>query len=376
MKKALFILPLLFASLQSCEIKDEYIGGEVNNINWEAAANSSSVTLLDRFWNENGNYFNYGNDGMDNSFHYWPQAHAMDVIIDAYMRTGDTKYSDLFDKWYVGIKNKNGNRYWNDYYDDMEWITLTMIRLYEATEDTKFLNTAQEMWDEIKTGWNEQAGGGIAWKHTKRWSKNACSNGPASLIAARLYNINHNEEDLEWAICIYNWERETLFIPATGAISDNIDARSGIINTMTLSYNQGTFLGTAHELYKITGEKKYLKDAIRAANFNISDGSMIDIGNNVLRDEGDGDNGLFKGIFIRYFLKLIMEPDLEEGYKRKFVTFFNNNAVKLWQSTNKFDMLFSTNWAVPNSSGRIQLTTQSSACMMIEAKALFEKIKK
>ena len=36
----------------------------------------------------------------------------MDVMIDAYNRTGDSKYSDLFDKWYVGIKAKNGGSYW------------------------------------------------------------------------------------------------------------------------------------------------------------------------------------------------------------------------------------------------------------------------
>ena len=66
-------------------------------IDWDAAADSSSVTLIDRFWNTEENYFNYGNDGSIKDFHYWPQAHAMDVMIDAYNRTGDSKYSDLFD---------------------------------------------------------------------------------------------------------------------------------------------------------------------------------------------------------------------------------------------------------------------------------------
>ena len=38
---------------------------------------------------------------------------------------------------------------------------------------------------------------------------------------------------------------------------------------------QGTFLGAAYELYKITGEESYLKDARKAANFAISNSSMI-----------------------------------------------------------------------------------------------------
>ena len=258
MKKILFCLPLLLLALQSCEIEDEYMYDKgLYTIDWDAAADSSSVTLIDRFWNTEENYFNYGNDGSIKDFHYWPQAHAMDVMIDAYNRTGDSKYSDLFDKWYVGIKAKNGGSYWNNFYDDMEWIALTMIRLYEVTDENKYLETSQEMWNEIKTGWNDYAGGGIAWTHDRLWSKNACSNGPAALIAARLYRINGNQEDLDWAVNIYKWERENLFNPATGAIYDNVNGETGELSTLSLSYNQGTFLGAAYELYKITGEESY-----------------------------------------------------------------------------------------------------------------------
>ena len=89
MKKILFCLPLLLLALQSCEIEDEYMYDKgLYTIDWDAAADSSSVTLIDRFWNTEENYFNYGNDGSIKDFHYWPQAHAMDVMIDAYNRTG------------------------------------------------------------------------------------------------------------------------------------------------------------------------------------------------------------------------------------------------------------------------------------------------
>ena len=99
MKKILFCLPLLLLALQSCEIEDEYMYDKgLYTIDWDAAADSSSVTLIDRFWNTEENYFNYGNDGSIKDFHYWPQAHAMDVMIDAYNRTGDSKYSDLFEQ--------------------------------------------------------------------------------------------------------------------------------------------------------------------------------------------------------------------------------------------------------------------------------------
>lgn len=154
MKKLLLCVPFLALMFQSCSnIEDEYMYDKgLYTINWEAAADSSSVTIINRFWNETGNYFNYESDGYDETFHYWPQAHAMDVLIDAYIRTHDAKYKDCFDKWYAGINSKNGGSYWNNFYDDMEWIALTMIRLYEVTDEAKYLDTAKQLWNWIKEG--------------------------------------------------------------------------------------------------------------------------------------------------------------------------------------------------------------------------------
>ena len=366
-----FITGMLLASCS--KIEDEYVYDTGYAIDWSAAADSASSTLPERFWNEEG-YFNYENDGNGTGFQYWPQAQAMDVIIDAYLRSGNTKYSDLFTPWYEGIKVKNGNSYWNNFYDDMEWIALTMVRLYETTQDEKHLNTAKELWGYIEGGWNEEyGGGGIAWKSDQRWSKNACSNGPAALLAMRLYSVTQDEVYKNWGIKIYAWLRENLFNKATGAVYDNLNGETGEIGSFSLSYNQGTFLGAAHELYKVTGEANYLKDARKAAYFCISDAGMIDSGNNVLRDEGSGDGGFFKGIFMRYFVKLIMEPDLDELYRKKFETFFNNNAEVLWRKgVNKLDILFSTNWTTP-ASGSTQLGAQTSGCALIEARSLWGK---
>lgn len=290
-----FITGMLLASCS--KIEDEYVYDTGYAIDWSAAADSASSTLPERFWNEEG-YFNYENDGNGTGFQYWPQAQAMDVIIDAYLRSGNTKYSDLFTPWYEGIKVKNGNSYWNNFYDDMEWIALTMVRLYETTQDEKYLNTAKELWGYIEGGWNEEyGGGGIAWKSDQRWSKNACSNGPAALLAMRLYSVTQDEVYKNWGIKIYAWLRENLFNKATGAVYDNLNGETGEIGSFSLSYNQGTFLGAAHELYKVTGEANYLKDARKAAYFCISDAGMIDSGNNVLRDEGSGDGG-FSKVFL------------------------------------------------------------------------------
>ncbi|GAB6009794.1 glycoside hydrolase family 76 protein [Dysgonomonas reticulitermitis] len=372
-----FIVLCLLAISSCSDPKDEYSYGTLIEYDWSAAADSSSNALINKFWNETENYFNYGNDDKELTFHYWPNAHAMDVVIDAYIRTNDSKYSAYFDKWFSGIKIKNGNTYKNDYVDDMEWNALTMLRLYNVTKDQKYLDTAQELWGWIKDAWSEDVGGGIRWC-TGSWetfTKNACSNGPAAIIAARMYQITQDEEDLEWAKKIYEWQKQTLVVSSTGEVKDHIVVESAEVSGSALTYNEGTYVGAGVELYNITKDVVYLNDAKRAANYTIS--TLVNSSSNVLRDEGTGDNGLFKGIFMRYFLELIKVNDLEETYRHKFVTFLNNNAYVLWTTgvykggVYEDNLLFGSSWDSSPVSFT-QLTSQASGCMLIEVKAAYE----
>ena len=300
----------------------------------------------------------------------------MDVIIDAYLRTGDKKYSDMFPLWYEGIKQQNSydrNGYRNNFYDDSEWIGLTMVRLYEVTKEDKYLATAKDLMEWVKTAWNNIGGGGIAWeKNENLHSKNACSNGPAALLAVRLYEVTKDADYLEWSKKIYDWEKEHLFNSATGAVYDALNGNTGKLDKVTLSYNSGTFTGAAYHLFKVTGDETYLNDARKCANFAISDRSMIDTSNNIIRDEGKSDGGLFKGIFMRYFRQLLDEPALGKVYRKKFTTFFNHNAEVLWRNgVNKNDLLFSPSWSTP-AVGTTTLTSHVSGCTLLEMRASHE----
>lgn len=342
-------------------------GNEKNSINWNAAADSVDNSLIDYFWNYNYKYFNNNSEG-DQTFHYWPQAHALDVLIDGYNRSGSNKFLDYFDSWYDGVKEKNGGSFWNEYYDDMEWNALAMLRCYQATKDEKFKNEVLQMWEWIKVGWNDNAGGGITWKKGMEYSKNACSNGPASILAARLYQEFGDDENRKWAEKIYDWERNTLFESNTGRVLDNINSNNGKIQDWVFTYNEGTFIGAAVELYKITGDKSYLNDATIAADYTIS--SLVN--NSILKDEGSGDGGLFKGIFVRYFVELIQQEGLNSGNVKRYVQFLKSNAETLWnEGTYKQLVLFGTNWTTAPT-GSTGLTEQLSGSMLIEGAALLE----
>ena len=373
MNKCYYFLLLILVLSQACsKDKDPVVtpDGEYT-INWNLAADSSSNAFVTSYWNSSEGYFNFNNSG-DKRFNYWPQAHALDVVTDAYIRTNDPLYRSVIDKWYEGVKKKNNNTFYNEYYDDMEWNALAFLRAFQATGDERYKTASKEVWTDIQTGWNSNAGGGIAWKKDQLYSKNACSNGPACILAARMFQEFGDIKDKEWALKIYEWEKETLFNPANGAVYDNIDSRNGAIQTSWIfTYNEGTFLGSALELYKITGEKSYLNDAIKAADYTLN--NLVNSTDRLLKSEGDGDGGLFKGVFIRYFTQLILLPDLDAGIKKRYVAFFKLNAETLWRTgTNKQELLFSNYWKTKPGS-TTELTTQTSGATLIEAAALLNK---
>ncbi len=341
---------------------------------WQEVADASTNALLEYFWNNSKNYFNYypyKADTDKEAWHYWPQAHAMDVIIDAYARTGDASWKRYFSLWHEGVKQKSGGSYYNDFVDDMEWICLTMIRLYEYTNEQKYMDTAELLWNKIKENWNEQGGGGIAWKQSQQWSKNSCSNGPAGIIAARMYRFNGEKtEDLNWAKKIYNWQTSKLVDVSTGAVYDNLNAQTGQIKKdWIFTYNQGTYMGMAHELYKLTGNGDYLAMALKAADYTMA---RLTTGG-ILKSEGMEDGGLFKGIFIRYFTKLIMDESISGTERNRLVQFFDRNATAVRnKGHNGEDYLYSDNWTTAGSLNN-DLPCQVSASTMIEAKAFFDK---
>jgi predicted alpha-1,6-mannanase (GH76 family) len=341
-------------------------------IDWSAAADVGSRALINSFWDESERYF-WTNSYGDKTFQYWPQAHALDVLVDAYERSGSDFYRSYFDLWFDGVRRRNGYRWYNSYFDDMEWIALAMLRVHKATGEAKYKDATLELWRYIKEGWNDYASGGIAWERDNNiWSKNACSNGPACILAARLYREFGDEADREWALKIYEWEKTTLFNPDNGAAYDNINGKTGAKNTnksWIFTYNQGTFIGAAVELHKITGSEAYLSDAKLAARYAMN--SLVEVGNDaltVLKNEGSGDGGLFKGIFVRYFTELIRQERLDDTSKALYADFLQRNAEALWtKGANQEFGLFGASWTTKPAGAKTGLTEQISGCMLLEA---------
>jgi predicted alpha-1,6-mannanase (GH76 family) len=335
--------------------------------NWPLIADSSSSALISSFYNQSSKTFNKNNAG-DLTFNYWPNAHALDVLVDVYLRTNDPAIKTRMDDLLDGMKAKNGGTYINHYFDDMEWMTLACLRAYEATSDDRYKTTAELLWNDIKGGWDDTFGGGIYW-NKDRQNKNTPANAPASIIASRIYQLNRNADDLAWAKKIYQWQKDYLVDPVSGLVWDGLDA-SGTNKSWKFTYNQGVFMGAGIELYKITGDNTYLSDAVKTANNSMA-GDFSS--NNIMKDEGAGDGGLFKGILVRYMMLLITDGNLSNTDAAKYISFLQLNAETLWlQGTSRPQVLFNTNWTTKATTS--DLTTQLSGAMLIEAVARLKEL--
>ena len=373
----IFLFPLLLVATACSKNYDNIdlaTGGTatVYTYDWNKIADTSTTALMSGYWNAGGQYFVANNQG-NTGFNYWPQAHALDVLVDAYMRTQSSVYTGYMDQWFTGVPAKNGGSFLGQYYDDEGWNALAMLRAYDVTKDTKWKDAAEAVWADIQTGWNDTMGGGIAWQKQQLYYKNSPANGPACILAARLYERFGNSSDLAWAQKIYTWWKSTLVDAGSGFVYDGINQNNdGVLNTTyRFTYNQGLFIGAGVELFNITQQASYLSNALQTASNVLSDPSLSSAG--ILKDEGQGDGGLFKGILVRYMIQLILDTGIDTGDQQKFVVFLKNNAQVLWlKGTTRPGYFFGNNWSAAPT-GETDLTTELSGAMLMEGMALMKK---
>lgn len=159
--------------------------------------------------------------------------------------------------------------------------------------------------------------------------------------------------------------------PGTGFVYDGIN-RTGdgtIDYNWAFTYCQGVYIGAHVEMYKINGDQHHLHQAEQTARTAME--RMTD-DDGILKSEGNGDGGLFKGIFVRYLGELILTtPDTTTDV----ASFLRSNANSVWKSGRAKDkVLFGDHWdQPPKDRDGIDLSIQLSATMLLEQMAKRER---
>lgn len=256
----------------------------------------------------------------------------------------EKKYVDMTDRMYKSINRfittdnqrkayavypQNGNE---RYYDDNVWIGLDMAELYEQTQENRFLEKAEMVWDYLMVGNTSSCGGGILWREKPSYSnKHTCSTAPAAVLGCKLYQITKEQKYLDKAKELYVWLIQYMQDPSDHLFYDNITP-SMVIGKSKYSYNSGQPMQAACLLYNITGEQQYLTDAQQIARsahkkwFTLYDSK--ELGEKFYRINGD--HAWFYSVLFRGFLELYKLTGYEITslrLKRVCCRLGNRNAV-------------------------------------------------
>lgn len=334
-------------------------------------ADRAFQSLLTLYWDDARKIF-YSTNTKNDNLNYWWQAHGLNTIIDASIRVKDDRYFKMISDFHSGIKNAN-NGYTNNYYDDMAWMGIALLRAHELTNNGEYLNSSIILWNDIKTGWNDNNGGGIAWNKQMPKYKNTPSNATTAILSFRLYNITEELIYYKLGEKIMIWLKNILVDEASGMVWDGIgrtDANQ-IDHNWLFTYNQGIYIGACIELYKISNNQIWLDRAIKTADNAITAFS----GNfSIFKDEGNGDGGLFKGILVRYLKYLSEQPFIEKSKSDIFKSVIKRNSARLWDlgKSDSFPYTFNSDWN-QNPTGEIDLSVQLSGIFLLEACAGIEQ---
>jgi len=285
-------------------------------------------------------------------------------------------------------------------YDDQMWIARELIRAYNVTDNREYLERAVYLTDYVLEGWdcwhdeNGKEYGGITWGPGYN-SKHACSNAPiiqplvwlsdiykelenSNLLtdeekAYRFYDRDENnkvyvvkdnatprsERYLQFAAKVYNWQKEHLYNPdkkvfwdmmgadntikVQGGYRQHVDC-GGAVGSF-FSYNTGTMIAGAAELYRTTGDATLLADLK-----NYIAGSIKQFGVESGRNGGSyefntdatatqGFNTWFNDVLIRALVDALPYVDAKGTNPARYLDFHQANLDNAFEKYNVGNLL-------------------------------------
>jgi|GEM_PF-108141 len=320
---------------------------------------NSAYDSFNRYYLRSDKNFYRADYGQANVAAIWVQAIYFDMALCAYRKYPIAKYKQVIDNLYLGCYNQYDHYNWNNgsvwfIYDDIMWWTISMGRAYELTKEAKYLALAKSSFKRVWSGSTvvgdpgsyDPVKGGMFWNwdHTtpalqsQGMGKMACINYPTVIGAMTLYNITKEVDYLNKAKSIYNWAHTNLFDSKLGRVADSKHGTGEPDWSNNWVYNQGTCIGAAMMLYKVTGEKHYLEDAIITANYvknQLSKNGILPFANHV-------EAGIYTAILAPYMASLIVD-----GEQYQFLPWLRYNIDNGWANRHLTTNITYKNYASP-----------------------------
>ncbi|MFC6011299.1 glycoside hydrolase family 76 protein [Nocardia lasii] len=274
-------------------------------------------------------------------WHYWWQAHLLDVAVDAANRVPTPARRRRIGAIARGIRMRNITGWTNRYYDDMAWLAIALERAERTQELTQARRGLLALEHKLYSAWDPEVGGGIPWR-IKSDFFNAPANGPAGIALLRLGRVERAQQMADWLDA-------TLRDPESGLILDGIHLPAGEIERPVFSYCQGVVLGLEAELAVQTDDERHaarVGSLLAAVEEHMTTRLVINGG-------GGGDGGLFNGILARYLavvaLMLPGEDKISETNRRTAAAIVKASATAAW--ANRLEVegepLFGFDWNKP-----------------------------
>jgi len=314
--------------------------------------------------------------GLWDSMGWWNAANALETIIDYSSLNSTQQYYPVIANCFNRLKGTNFLRPW---YDDEGWWALAWVKAYDLTYDNDYLAMAQSIFDDIAKGWdNSTCGGGVWWQKPNHY-KSAIANELFLMLAARLYLRTTTEAYLQWMQKEVQWFLGSGLINAQSLINDGLDGNCKNNGGTTWTYNQGVILGALVESFKCastpagggllgTDGYNYLTQAQNIADAAIT--HLVDQ-QGILAEpceahgNCDGNQSLFKGIFIRNLVYLYQtldeNADAPNVYDR-YQQFIVKNADTIWANNRTSDYKFGMRWSGPIDSADASRQTSAMHC--------------
>jgi predicted alpha-1,6-mannanase (GH76 family) len=282
--------------------------------------------------------------GLWKTTNWWNAANAVTMLVDYSKLSGTPDFRLTL----LNTFERNSQKHFlNDYNDDEGWWALGWAGAYELTQDSRYLEMAELIFDDMSASWDDTCGGGIWWKKPKQY-KNAIANELFLSVAAKLASLAQDAQKrakyLDWAQREWKWFAASGMINSQNLVNDGLDAACHNNHRTAWTYNQGVILGGLSVLAKESGDTKPLESAQSIALAAISRLTDLD---GILHDPCEpgrcgNDAPQFKGIFSRN-LAVLNAAAPAPGFR----AFLRRNAESIWKNRDA-DGRFGVVWSGPS----------------------------